>query len=202
MKIYAYLRVSTELQDLKSQKVGIEKFIKERGYTEITWITETVSGSTQWEDRQLGDIFTSVGKGDTLIVSELSRIGRSTVDVLQFMKTAAIMGLSIHAVKNNMTLDGSIQSTIFATVMGLAAEIERDFIKSRTKEGMARAAAQGIKIGRPKGGTGKKKLDEFAVEIEKLDNAGVSITAIATLLKVSRGTVYRHLNRKKQGDET
>jgi DNA invertase Pin-like site-specific DNA recombinase len=193
MKIYCYLRVSTEQQELKSQKVGIEKFIKDKDYKQVTWVTDTISGSSKWSERRLGLIWQEAAQGDLLIVSELSRIGRSTVDVLQFLQEAAKTGLSVHAVKNNITLDGSITSTIFATVMGLAAEIERDFIRSRTKEGMERAKAAGVKIGRPPGSKGVKKLDTVRDEVIKLAKAGVSNTAIATLCKVSRGTVGRYL---------
>lgn len=200
MKTFCYLRVSTEQQELKSQKLGIEKYLKERSINKAEWITDTISGSTLWRQRALKSVIETAKQGDLLIVSELSRIGRSTVDVLQFMQEAAKAGLSIHAVKNSITLDGSIQSTIFATVMGLAAEIERDFIRSRTKEGMERAKAQGVIIGRPKGSTGTKKLDKFGDELKRLHAAGVKQNAIARLLGVSRGTVSRHFNRFKLGD--
>lgn len=200
MKNYCYLRVSTEQQELKSQKLGIEKFLKERGITKAIWVTDTISGSTLWSERALNSIVNEAAAGDLIVVSELSRIGRSTVDVLQFLKVASEKKLIIHAVKNGVTLDDSIQSTIFATVMGLAAEIERDFIRSRTKEGMERAKAQGVIIGRPKGSTGVKKLDKFGDELKRLHAAGVKQNAIARLLGVSRGTVSRHFNRLKLGE--
>lgn len=200
MKITCYLRVSTEQQELKSQKLGILEYLEKNQIHDVTWLQDTISGSTSWESRKLKTILLSAEKGDKLIVSELSRIGRSTVDVLQFMKMASEKGLLIHAVKNGVTLDDSIQSTIFATVMGLAAEIERDFIRSRTKEGMARAKAEGKKIGRPIGRKSPSKVDKFGDEIKRLLSAKVSKVSIANILGVSRGTVDRYLNSINQGE--
>jgi DNA invertase Pin-like site-specific DNA recombinase len=197
MTTYIYLRVSTTTQDEKAQQIGITKYLADNNITETQQFIDKVSGSTTWQERKLITILQAAQKGDKLIVSELSRIGRSTADVLTFLEHAAIKGLHVVAVKNNITLDGSIQSTIFATVLGLAAEIERDFIKSRTREGMQKAKEAGKKIGRPSGRAKTVKLDKVGEQIQTLMTAQIAKTAIARLLKVSRGTVDRFIKRQE-----
>jgi DNA invertase Pin-like site-specific DNA recombinase len=197
MTTFIYLRVSTALQDEKVQQIGITKYLADNNISVIQQFVDKVSGSTTWQERKLITILQAAQHGDKLIVSELSRIGRSTADVLTFLEHAALKGLHIVAVKNNITLDGSIQSTIFATVLGLAAEIERDFIKSRTKEGMQKAKEAGKKIGRPSGRAKSVKLDKVGEQIQKLLTANVAKTAIARLLNVSRGTIDRYISRQE-----
>lgn len=191
MKIFVYTRVSTDKQDLKSQMIGINEYLDKNYITQITQFNDTKSGATAWRDRDLFKLVNQAAAGDKIIVSELSRVGRSTVDVLEFLQYVAERQIIVIAVKNGVLFDGSIQSKIFATVLSLASEIERDFIKLRTREGMANARAKGSIIGRPKGSKSVKILDEKAVEINRLLSVGVSKTAIARLMDVSRHTVIR-----------
>lgn len=197
IKTYVYLRVSTTEQTDKSQMVGITAWLEKNGITEINVRKESISGGKKWRERGLLAIMNEANQGDRLIVSELSRIGRSTADVLDFLSEASNIGLQVTAVKNNITFDSSISSKIFSTVLALAAEIERDFIRQRTKEGMQNAKNAGKTIGRPKGSTGKRKLDTEQQELERLLAAGVSKSAIARVMKVSRGTVARSIRRKQ-----
>lgn len=192
MKNFIYTRVSTDKQDQKSQMIGIDDYCQKNGISKTTNFNDTKSGAIAWRDRDLFNLVNLASNGDRIIVSELSRIGRSTVDVLEFLQYAAEKKLIVVAVKNSIIFDGSIQSKIFATVLSLASEIERDFIRLRTREGMANARAKGSIIGRPKGSKGVKKLDQKASEINRLLEAGVSKTAIASLMDVSRHTVIRY----------
>lgn len=197
MKNYIYLRVSTSAQDKKSQLVGIANYMKQNNITEVITYTDTASGSIPWDQRSISHILKAAEPNDLLMVSEISRIGRSTGDVLTFLSAAAAKGLKIHAVKNNITLDASIQSTIFATVLGLAAEIEREFIKSRTKEGMQRARELGKVLGRPKGSLSETKINKKAEQIAELLQKKIGKSAIARMLGVSRGTVERQVQKMK-----
>jgi DNA invertase Pin-like site-specific DNA recombinase len=196
MKNFIYLRTSSAAQDEKSQLIGIRNYLEINQLLNPITFQDKITGSTPWRDRQLMKILEMADKNDSLIVSEISRIGRSTADVLNFLECAIEKGLVVHAVKNNIKLDDSIQSTIFATVLGLAAEIEREFIKSRTREGMARARERGMKLGRPVGAAKSHKTDKFNAEINRLLAAEISQSAIARLLDVSRGTIIRHINRQ------
>jgi len=127
---------------------------------------------------KIAKILEELKEGDNLIVSELSRIGRSMLEIVQVLSLAMEKGIHVHAVKSNWQLDDSIQSKIMAMVFSMAAEIESDLISKRTKEALKAKKAQGIKLGRPKG-PGKSKLDKFRLEIEALLNNGSAQKFIA-----------------------
>ena len=126
----------------------------------------------------IATIIEELGEGDNILVSELSRIGRSMLEIMQVLSLAMEKGIHIYAVKSNWQLDNSIQSKIMAMFFSMAAEIERDLISKRTKEALRAKKAQGIKLGRPKG-TGKSKLDTFRPEIEGLLANGSTQKSIA-----------------------
>lgn len=165
MTNFAYLRVSTDHQDAKNQKLGVLDYCNHRGINALTFIEDTVSGKSSWRERAIGSILENAEKGDVIVAAEISRLGRSTLQVLEIMEVAAQKGVSVHIAKNNMVLDGSMQSTITATILGLAAQIEREFISARTKEALAKRKNDGVKLGRPKGESNLLKLDIFRDEI-------------------------------------
>ena len=136
MTNYAYLRVSTDGQDIENQKLGILEYCNRKELTPIKILEDGVSGQLSWKKREVGKIFCNLKKDDTIIVSEVSRLARSTLQVLEILEEAANKKVNIHVVKNGLVMDGSIQSTIMATVLGLAAQIEREFISMRTKEAL------------------------------------------------------------------
>jgi DNA invertase Pin-like site-specific DNA recombinase len=105
--------------------------------------------------------------GDSIIVSELSRLGRSMLECMEILSIATQKGINIYAIKGNWQLDNSIQSKIIAVAFSMAAEIEHDLISQRTKEALRVRKAAGMKLGRPPG-PGKSKLDKFRPEIEGL----------------------------------
>jgi DNA invertase Pin-like site-specific DNA recombinase len=197
MQTYIYLRVSTGDQDQDSQLIGITNYCEQHNITKITSFKDTASGATGWVTRKLATIVKEAKTGDQLIVSELSRIGRSTSDVLSFLSKAAEQGLKVVAVKNNMTFDGSISSKIFSTVLALAAEIERDFIRQRTIEGMKNAKIKGVVIGRPKGRKSANKLEKSESKIMELVGNGVPKSAICRIFEVSRGTLDRLIKQQE-----
>ncbi len=88
----------------------------------------------------------------------------------------------MHVAKTQLVLDGSLQATIAATVLGLAAQIEREFISARTKEALARRKAQGLPLGRPKGPAPRVKLDQHTDDILMYLKKGVSKRSIARIV--------------------
>jgi DNA invertase Pin-like site-specific DNA recombinase len=160
---------------------------------------DTVTGAKSWRERKLSQIMNQSAPGDKIIVSEISRIGRSTADVLDFLAEAVKKQVIVVAVKNNITFDESISSKIFATVLALAAEIERDFIRTRTKEGMANAVKKGVKIGRPIGRKSKSSIYEHRKDIMDLIAVKSSKSLICRIVGCSRGTLVRFL--KSEGIE-
>ena len=165
MTNFAYLRVSTDRQDAKNQKLGILDYCNSKNINNLKIVEDTISGTTAWRERAIGKLIENGITGDTIIVAEVSRLGRSILQVLEIMEIAAQKGISIHIAKNRMIMDGSMQSTITATVLGLVAQIEREFLSSRTKEALQQKKLDGVKLGRPKGQSDILKLDAFREQI-------------------------------------
>jgi DNA invertase Pin-like site-specific DNA recombinase len=137
-------------------------------------------------------------RGDVILAAEVSRLARSTLQVLEILEKAAEKEVSVHIVKNRMVMDSSLPSRITATVLGLAAEIEREFISARTTEALARRRAEGKPLGRPKGSKAKKvRLDEHRETIISYLKKGVSKLSIARIIKCSPSTLYAWIDRNK-----
>lgn len=166
-KTIAYLRVSTIDQDIEKNKSDILHLANDKDLGKVFFVEEKVSGTVPWKKRKIADIIEELGNGDNLIVSELSRIGRSMLEIMQVLSVAMEKKVNVYAVKGNWQLDNSIQSKIMAMVFSMAAEIERDLISKRTTEALRAKKAAGMKLGRPIG-SGKSKLDQFRPEIEAL----------------------------------
>lgn len=195
----AYLRVSTTDQDLQKNRFEILQLANERGLGQVKWIEETVSGRISWKKRQIAHILAQLQSGDNLIVSELSRLGRSMLECMEILSIASDKGVHIYAVKGNWQLDDSIQSKIVAMAFSMAAEIERDLISQRTKEALAARKKAGVRLGRPKG-PGKSRLDQYRPEIEALLANGSTQKFIAgrygtTEANLSRWIKRHHLKR-------
>jgi DNA invertase Pin-like site-specific DNA recombinase len=166
-KTLAYLRVSTIDQDLDKNKSDILKLANTEDLGRVEFIEEKVSGQISWKKRKIADIINSLQSGDNIIVSELSRLGRSMLEVMEILSIAFEKKINIYAVKGNWQLNNTIQSKIVAMAFSMASEIERDLISNRTKEALRVKREQGIKLGRPRG-VGKSKLDQYKPEIEAL----------------------------------
>lgn len=174
----AYLRVSTIEQDLEKNKADILFLANAKKFGHVEFFEEKASGLKSWKERQLKEIVDSLKNGDRLIVPELSRLGRSMLEIMEILSVAKDKGINVYAVKGNWSLNGGIESKIVGMVFAMAAEIERDLISLRTKEALKARKAQGVKLGRPKG-PGRSKLDQYRPEIEALLNNGATKTFIA-----------------------
>lgn len=168
--IYGYLRVSTTTQTLENQKFEILEYFKEHNITEDICFKEDVkSGTISYKDRSLGKLLKKLKKGDTLIISEISRLGRSMLMVMEILNQVLNKGITLISVKENMTFDNNISSKVITFAFSLSAEIERNLISQRTKEALALRREQGIKLGRPVGAKNKKyKLDKYRTKIETM----------------------------------
>ena len=195
-KTIGYLRVSTAEQDLDKNKADILHLANEKELGTVEWVKEQASGKINWRKRKIAQIIDSLKEGDTILVSELSRLGRSMLECMEILSIALEKKINIYAVKGNWQLDQSIQSKIIAMAFSMAAEIERDLISQRTKEALAARKKQGVKLGRPKG-TGKSKLDQYEPEIEALLKNGATQKFIAQRYGATEATVSRWI--KKQG---
>lgn len=192
MPTYAYIRVSTDAQDLNNQRHGVIEYAKRNRLEPLSFFEDTASGKKSWRDRDLGKLLEQAQAGDVLLVAEISRLARSTLQVLEILQEAAKREITVHVAKSNMVMDGSLNSRITAVVLGLAAEIEREFISARTTEALARRKAEGKPLGRPKGAvSSERKLDKRKDEIVDLLRKGVHKTSIARIVECTPDTLYR-----------
>lgn len=193
-RTFAYLRVSTQDQDLAKNRYDMLDLANREGLGQVEWIEEVVSGRVSWRKRKIAEILDQMQTGDTLLVSELSRLGRSMLECMEILSIALEKKIHVYAVKGNWRLDDSIQSKIVAMAFSMAAEIERDLISQRTKEALAARKKAGKTLGRPKG-RGKSKLDAFRPEIEALLANGSKQSFIARRYGVTEATVSRWVKK-------
>ena len=199
MKTVAYLRVSTRSQDLANQKLAILDYAQQKQFTVDRFIELQSSSLKVRHKERVGEMLDSLKAGDRLIVSELSRLGRSLGQVIQIVDTLVHRKVRFTAVKEGITFEGKqdLQTKVMIALFGLFAEVERDLISERTKEGLATAKAAGKLLGRPKGKRGKTKLDGKEQVIRDLLNKNVSKSSIAKILVVSRTALYHFIKTRQ-----
>jgi DNA invertase Pin-like site-specific DNA recombinase len=187
---YAYSRVSSNKQSLENQRFEIDNFCKKEGIIIGKYTEETISGTKQPEDRKLGALLKKMKKGDILICSELSRLGRNLLMIMSVLNECMKREIQIWTIKENYRLGSDINCKVLAFAFGLSAEIERELISQRTKEGLARRKEEGVILGRPKGAKNKElKLAKYEVKIRSLAEQNISKSETAKMLKVSRTTL-------------
>lgn len=164
---YAYLRVSTNHQDLQNQKHGIEKWCINRNIHIDEFINDHASGKIDPRNRNLGKQLELMNKNDVLICSELSRLGRSLFMIIKILEDCMNRGIKVYSIKEGYELGNNITSKVMAFAFGISAEIERDLISQRTKEALQRKRAQGYILGRTAGtygGENALRLEEIAIK--------------------------------------
>lgn len=201
MKTLGYLRVSTVQQDVQNRKLEILSYANTNKITVDDFLTVEMSSRKTMKERRIDELLSMLDDGDTLIVSELSRLGRSLGEIIQIVDNLIKKQVRFIAVKQGMTINGrnDIQTKVMITMFGLFAEIERDLLSERTKIGLENARAKGKKLGRPVGRLGRHKLDGKEEEIRELLGYRVSKAAIARKLGVSRTCMVDFI--KKRGIE-
>lgn len=196
--IYGYIRVSTDRQTVENQRFEIANFCKKEKIKIHEWVEETISGTIEINERELGILLDRLEKHDILICSELSRLGRSLFMIMDVLNRCMKKEIHVWTIKDNYRLGTDISSKVLAFAFGLSAEIERNLISQRTKEALARAISEGKHIGRPKGSRNKKlKLSGKEREIRQFLKKGISKTQIAKMFEVHRFTLYRFCRNLK-----
>jgi len=191
-----YIRVSTSDQDTEKNKAAILMLANNKGFGTVEFVEEKVSGKISWKERKLKNIIDELGAKDHLIVPELSRLGRSMLEIMEILAIAREKGISIYSVKGGWELNNSLQSKVMAMAFSIAAEIERDLISSRTKEALKARKAAGVKLGRPKG-PGKSKLDAYREEIVALLKNGSTKSYVARKYETTLPNLYNWLKKNR-----
>ncbi|MDV3753512.1 master DNA invertase Mpi family serine-type recombinase [Elizabethkingia meningoseptica] len=195
--IYGYIRVSTDKQTVENQRFEINHFCQYQEIVVNKWIEETISGAKNVDDRKLGKLLKKMRKGDILICSELSRLGRNLLMIMGILNECMNRDIQVWTIKDNYRLGSDINSKVLAFAFGLSAEIERNLISQRTKEALARKRAEGVILGRPIGSKSiKTKLTGQEKKIQELLRKKVSYSAIGRILGVHRLTVSTFVKEK------
>jgi len=191
-----YIRVSTEQQDINNQKFELYEYAKKHSLNIDNFIEIEVSSRKSTKERKIDELLENLKEGDTLIVSEISRLGRSVGQIISIIDSLIKKNVKFNAIKESIKVNGKqdIQTKTMVTMFGLFAEIERDLISDRTKQGLAAAKKKGKLLGRPKG-TGKSKLDKYKPEIEALINNGATKIFIAKRYGSSLPNFYNWLQK-------
>ncbi len=187
---YGYIRVSTDKQTTANQKFEIKNFAKVKSITIQEWIEETISATKKLEERKFGHLLKKMEKGDVLIVTELSRLGRNLMQIMKILHDCMEKDIMVYTIKEHYELGNNINSKVLAFAFGLSAEIERNLISQRTKEALARKKAEGVILGRPKGSKSSyTKLTGKEKEIHEYLSKKISYSAIGRIMGVHRFTV-------------
>ena len=149
--IYGYIRVSTDKQTVENQRFEICKFLKDTKIQVDEWIEETISGTVSPSKRNLGKLLQKTKKGDYIICSELSRLGRNMFMIMSILNILMERGVIIYTVKERYRLGEDLTSKVLAFAFSISAEIERTLISQRTTEALRRKKAEGVVLGRPRG---------------------------------------------------
>lgn len=192
---YGYIRVSTDRQTVENQRFEIKKWCRLNNFTIDGWIEESISGTQNYTKRKLGKLLENIRQDDTIICTELSRLGRNFFMIMEILNICIAKDCNIKTIKENFILKNDIQSKILAFAFSLSAEIERQLISQRTKEALAARKAAGKKLGRAAGKRGdlNKKCVAQSEKIDSLIKDGIPKCRIAKLIGISAGTLYRYL---------
>lgn len=198
MTIYAYYRVSTDKQDYESQRFGVLDYASRCGYEiDEEVVDDGVSGTVKVKDRKLGALLKKMKAGDILLTSELSRLGRSASDVINTCQEMYKKGIQCYMIKNGMSVDNSPMGKLMIAIFSAFAEMERDLISMRTKEGLAKRKAEGVILGRKLGVKNKShKLQEHKEEITELLKDGWCVAFIARKFNVAFNTIQNFIKRE------
>lgn len=196
--VYGYIRVSTDKQTVDNQKYEIDRFANKNDLIIDQYIHETISGSEGINKRLLGRLLSKLKEGDTLITSELSRLGRSLYMIMDILHLCMEKKIKVITIKDNFSLADDIPSKVLAFAFGLSAEIERRLISQRTKEALNRLKDNGVKLGRPLGSKSiNKKLYPNMENIFIYYHNGKSKRWISKKYKVHHHTIDNFLSRYK-----
>jgi len=198
-KTIAYIRASTDKQDLNNQKLEILEFARKKELKVDAFVEITISSRKTSKQRRIDEVLERLGDSDTLVVTELSRLGRSTAEVIALINELVTRNIRIIILKQNLDIaKHDMNSKIIITLFSLFSELERDLISLRTKEALNAKRLQGIILGKPKGTIQKSKFDKDVERIKELLKLGLSVRKITGLLGYTNHIALNtYINKRK-----
>lgn len=195
--VYGYIRVSSDKQTVENQRFEISKFVEKKKIKIDEWIEETISGTVSPKKRNLGKLIEKTEKGDEIICSELSRLGRNMFMIMSILNVLMERGVIVFTVKEGYKLGEDLTSKVLAFAFSISAEIERTLISQRTTEALRRKKQEGITLGHPKGKKNSHyKLSGHEEEIRYMICEGYSKAYICRYYKVSSSTLYSFMKKQ------
>jgi len=198
-KIVAYLRVSTDKQDLNHQKLELLEFARKKSLSIDEFVEITISSRMTSKQRRIDELLERLNQADTLIVTELSRLGRSTAKVISLVNSLIERDVRVIVLKQNLDISKQdMNSKVNLTMFSLFSELERDLISLRTKEALASKKREGQILGKPKGTIQKSKFDKDAERIKELLGYGLSMRKMAKVLGYTNHIALNtYINKRK-----
>ena len=190
--IYGYIRVSTDHQNVANQHHEIATFASKNSIIINKWVEEVISSRKPLDERRLGKLLKKLKKGDILIATELSRLGRNLMEVMGILQSCLQKDCQVWTLKENYRLGADIQSKVLAFAFSLASEIERQLISERTRLSLQRLKDEGKHLGRPFGFS-YRKLEKEHNRIKSLLDKGVTKAEIARLMNCTWTTLHRYI---------
>lgn len=190
--IIAYLRVTTIKQHLEIQKDEINRFASDKGMQIDKWVIEAAGEKVRENERNLDVLLKRMQKGDTLIVSDISRLSRTLADVMATLGCCMEKGVHLYCINNRYIFDDKLNTSAMARAFGLVADIEHSLMSTRTKEALNDKKPVGRPLGRPKGSDAKQSfLEANKEEVISMLEQGETVISICKHFNVSRNTYYQ-----------
>ncbi len=201
MSVIAYIRKSTDKQSFEHQEYEIEQYAEKHNLKIDRWVEESISSRKELKKRQLGKLLEELQDGDILIATEISRLGRSLLEVMGILQTCLEKNCQVWTIKESYNLKNDLQSQLLTVVFSIGVSIERSLLSQRTKTALDAKKAAGVKLGRPFGAESKKlKLSKNTKRIRDLLDKKVPKAQIARIMGVQKITLRRFIKRMGWSD--
>lgn len=201
MSVIAYIRKSTDKQSFEHQEYEIEQYAEKHNLKIDRWVEESISSRKELKKRQLGKLLEELQDGDILIATEISRLGRSLLEVMGILQACLEKNCQVWTIKESYNLKNDLQSQLLAVVFSIGVSIERSLLSQRTKTALDAKKAAGVKLGRSFGAESKKlKLSKNTKRIRDLLDKKVPKAQIARIMGVQKITLRRFIKRMGWSD--
>jgi DNA invertase Pin-like site-specific DNA recombinase len=196
--IYSYIRVSTNTQSIEAQKQEIQRYCDLNNLTIDESIEIEISSRKDNRERRISELFDKLKETDILIVTELSRLGRNTGEVIMLIDSLIKKDVEVRILKQNLFIKKhEPMSKMLITILSMFSEFERDIISQRTKESLQGLKDKGIQLGKPKGSIQKSQYDPDKERIVELLGLGLSYQKVINQLKYgSVGTLHTYIKKR------
>ena len=204
MKTLGYIRMSTDKQDADSQRHLLLEYANHHKLLIDEFMALEISSRQSQKERRIEELLACLTRGDTLIVAELSRLGRNMLETMNIIHALTEKGVSLIFVRQPELSTIGPQTKVLLAIYSYFAETERDFIALRTKQGLAAARASGQQLGRPKGAKSKQRLlDPYKEQIARYLKLGLDLAAILKIINPQLGkpTSYQMLKYYVSNEE-